>query len=99
MQSAALFSWVRKPWHISIDQVARCAKREPGRGWEVLETELNNLGEPSCIYFNISHALLLLHWPQTGMSLQDLHCCLPVSVLPTVSLLHSKLKAMLSSLK
>ena len=29
---------------ITVDQAMRCAKREPGRSWEALETELNKLG-------------------------------------------------------
>ncbi|DBA99084.1 TPA: hypothetical protein ACH3X1_014218 [Trebouxia sp. C0004] len=41
---AILFSWVVEPRAISIDQAMRCAKREPGRSWEALESELNKLG-------------------------------------------------------
>ena len=46
VSSAVLFSWVVEPRVISIDQAMRCAKREPGRSWEALESELNKLGEP-----------------------------------------------------
>lgn len=28
-----------------MDQAMRCAKREPGRSWEAIESELNKLGE------------------------------------------------------
>ena len=50
VQSAELFGWVLDR-DISQDQAMRCAKREPGRSWEALETELNKLGQPSCIAF------------------------------------------------
>lgn len=40
---STLFSWVaNRP--ITVDQAMRCAKREPGRSWEALESELNKLG-------------------------------------------------------
>ncbi|KAL0054150.1 hypothetical protein WJX82_004523 [Trebouxia sp. C0006] len=41
---STLFSWVVEPRVISIDQAMRCAKREPGRSWEALDSELNKLG-------------------------------------------------------
>lgn len=33
------------PKKITVDQAMRCAKREPGRSWEAIESELNKLGE------------------------------------------------------
>ena len=41
---AELFNWVLRPRQITVDQAMRCAKREPGRSWEAIETELNKLG-------------------------------------------------------
>lgn len=38
-----LFTWVLgNP--ITEDQAMRCAKREPGRSWEAIESELHKLG-------------------------------------------------------
>ena len=42
-----LFNWVLEPKRITVDQAMRCAKREPGRSWEAIESELNKLGEPA----------------------------------------------------
>lgn len=42
---AELFNWVLEPKSITVDQAMRCAKREPGRSWEAIESELNKLGE------------------------------------------------------
>lgn len=42
---AELFNWVLEPKKISVDQAMRCAKREPGRSWEAIETELNKMGK------------------------------------------------------
>ena len=42
---AELFNWVLEPKRITVDQAMRCAKREPGRSWEAIESELNKLGE------------------------------------------------------
>ena len=40
-----LFNWVLEPKEITVDQAMRCAKREPGRSWEAIESELNKLGK------------------------------------------------------
>jgi hypothetical protein len=41
---AALFTWaLDRP--ISDEQARRCAKRQQGRSWEVVESELGALGE------------------------------------------------------
>lgn len=42
---AELFTWVTGR-NIRQDQAAMCAKREPGRSWEAIESELANLGQP-----------------------------------------------------
>lgn len=42
-QLAELFSWVTG-YNIRPDQAAQCAKREPGRSWEAIDSELANLG-------------------------------------------------------
>jgi hypothetical protein len=42
-----------EPRVISIDQAMRCAKREPGRSWEALESELNKLGELDCTLLDL----------------------------------------------
>lgn len=33
-----------EPKKITVDQAMRCAKREPGRSWEAIESELNKMG-------------------------------------------------------
>lgn len=40
---AELFTWVLDV-PISEEQAMRCAKREPGRSWEAIESELHKLG-------------------------------------------------------
>lgn len=45
---ADLFIWGTGK-HITAEQAMRCAKREPGRSWEAVETELRSLGlHPHC---------------------------------------------------
>lgn len=41
---AELFSWVTGR-SIDKNQAMRCAKREPGRSWEAIESELAQIGE------------------------------------------------------
>ncbi|KAK9820348.1 hypothetical protein WJX72_009310 [[Myrmecia] bisecta] len=40
---SGLFTWATGK-EITKDQAMRCAKREPGRSWEAIESELNKLG-------------------------------------------------------
>ena len=40
---AELFTWASGR-QISKDEAMRCAKREPGRSWEAIESELTKLG-------------------------------------------------------
>ena len=49
---------------ITVDQAMRCAKREPGRSWEALETELNKLGQ------SLLHGFLLTYHAQQGIILK-----------------------------
>ena len=50
-----LFNWVLEPKKITVDQAMRCAKREPGRSWEAIESELNKLGKHSWRYFGCTY--------------------------------------------
>ena len=43
--SAELFSWVAGK-QIDKEQAMQCAKREPGRSWEAIDSELACLGKP-----------------------------------------------------
>lgn len=46
---AGLFTWaIQRP--ITKEQAMRCAKREPGRSWEALDTELQRLSEQNSFY-------------------------------------------------
>ena len=45
IQCVELFSWVTCRT-IRREEAARCAKREPGRSWEAIDSELANLGMP-----------------------------------------------------
>ena len=40
---AELFSWVSEQ-PITREQAMRCAKREPGRSWEAINSEIRKLG-------------------------------------------------------
>lgn len=42
--SAELFSWVAGR-RIDKEQAMQCAKREPGRSWEAMDSELARLGK------------------------------------------------------
>ena len=53
---AELFSWAtgRK---ITIEQAMRCAKRDPGRSWEAIESELAKHGNSRRLGMEITHLL------------------------------------------
>ena len=42
--TAELFTWVLGKT-ITTEQAMNCAKREPGRSWESIDSELKKLGE------------------------------------------------------
>ena len=42
---AELFTWISEQ-PITRDQAMRCAKREPGRSWEAITSEIRRLSEP-----------------------------------------------------
>ena len=54
---AELLTWVLEE-PISKDQAMRCAKREPGRSWEAIESELKKLGAPCCRRPHASNSVL-----------------------------------------
>ena len=51
-----LFSWVTCRT-IRREEAARCAKREPGRSWEAIDSELANLGMPRLLRICLSSSL------------------------------------------
>ena len=58
----------------------RCAKREPGRSWEALESELNKLGEPVCTLLDLPacdsyQPALSATMRCTNPAYQSLRCC------------------------
>ena len=56
---AALFSWALNR-RVSKDEAMRCARRQPGRSWELVDEELRKLG--GWIDRSISLLLFDRHW-------------------------------------
>ena len=68
---AELFNWVLEPKKITVDQAMRCAKREPGRSWEAIESELNKLGKlaeahQAAVFIPGDHSMSYLSIVQAG---------------------------------